>query len=122
MLIQPSWGSEKEKKKKEGKRREGDHQAFILCVHREAFKTGKSLAEVETDKAVVSYDATDDGILAKIIVAQGQEADVNQVCSYTLVLLHVPVFFSAFWVAISLAFSLSLCIALSRNAAPTPYI
>jgi hypothetical protein len=91
-------------------------------VHREAFKTGKSLAEVETDKAVVSYDATDDGILAKIIVAQGQEADVNQVCSYTLVLLHVPVFFSAFWVAISLAFSLSLCIALSRNAAPTPYI
>lgn len=44
----------------------------------ESFKAGKSLADVETDKATVSFDATDDGVLAKIIVAEGQEADVNQ--------------------------------------------
>ena len=46
--------------------------------HREKFKTGKALADVETDKAVVSFDATDDGVLAKILVGEGQEADVNQ--------------------------------------------
>ena len=33
---------------------------------------------METDKATVSFDATDDGFLAKILIPDGGEADVNQ--------------------------------------------
>jgi dihydrolipoamide dehydrogenase-binding protein of pyruvate dehydrogenase complex len=32
---------------------------------------GDSLCEIETDKAVVTLDANDDGILAKIVVRHG---------------------------------------------------
>lgn len=31
--------------------------------------TGDALCEIETDKAVVTLDASDDGILAKIVVS-----------------------------------------------------
>lgn len=36
------------------------------------FETGTSLCEVETDKATVSFDATDEGYIAKILVSQGE--------------------------------------------------
>lgn len=36
------------------------------------FEAGQVLAEVETDKATVSMDATDDGYVAKILVGQGE--------------------------------------------------
>jgi len=35
-------------------------------------KAGDSIADVETDKATLSYDTTDDGYLAKILVEAGQ--------------------------------------------------
>ncbi|XP_008570043.1 PREDICTED: pyruvate dehydrogenase protein X component, mitochondrial [Galeopterus variegatus] len=37
----------------------------------EAVSTGDALCEIETDKAVVTLDASDDGILAKIVVEEG---------------------------------------------------
>ncbi|XP_007610470.1 pyruvate dehydrogenase protein X component, mitochondrial isoform X2 [Cricetulus griseus] len=37
----------------------------------EAVSAGDSLCEIETDKAVVTLDANDDGILAKIVVEEG---------------------------------------------------
>ncbi|XP_075402024.1 pyruvate dehydrogenase protein X component, mitochondrial [Tenrec ecaudatus] len=37
----------------------------------EAVSTGDALCEIETDKAVVTLDAGDDGILAKIVVEEG---------------------------------------------------
>ncbi|XP_021512168.1 pyruvate dehydrogenase protein X component, mitochondrial isoform X1 [Meriones unguiculatus] len=37
----------------------------------EAVSAGDSLCEIETDKAVVTLDASDDGILAKIVVEEG---------------------------------------------------
>ena len=43
------------------------------------FKAGASFADIETDKANVSFDAMDSGFMAKILVAAGAEADVNQV-------------------------------------------
>ncbi len=36
------------------------------------FETGTSLCEVETDKATVSFDATDEGYIAKILVSAGE--------------------------------------------------
>ncbi|XP_060015405.1 pyruvate dehydrogenase protein X component, mitochondrial isoform X3 [Lagenorhynchus albirostris] len=39
----------------------------------EAVSTGDALCEIETDKAVVTLDASDDGILAKIVVAEGSK-------------------------------------------------
>src|ERR1700720_27358 len=34
-------------------------------------KTGDILAEIETDKATMEYEAGDDGVLAKIVVPEG---------------------------------------------------
>merc|ERR1719454_148952 len=39
----------------------------------EAINAGDVIAEVETDKATVDYEAVDDGFLAKIIVKEGTE-------------------------------------------------
>lgn len=36
------------------------------------FEPGSSLCDVETDKATVSFDATDDGYLAKILISSGE--------------------------------------------------
>ena len=41
----------------------------------EAVKTGDVIAEIETDKATMEYEAVDDGVLAKIVVPEGS-ADV----------------------------------------------
>lgn len=37
----------------------------------EKFEAGASLCDVETDKATVSFDATDEGYLAKILIGSG---------------------------------------------------
>lgn len=64
----------------------------------ESYTAGETLAEIETDKATVSFDATDDGVLAKILVPEGTKnvtvgsiiaitvtnpEDVSKVQSYT---------------------------------------
>lgn len=36
------------------------------------FEPGSSLCDVETDKATVSFDATDEGYLAKILISSGE--------------------------------------------------
>ncbi len=44
----------------------------------EAVKTGDVIAEIETDKATMEYEAVDDGTLAKIVVPEGtQDVPVN---------------------------------------------
>jgi pyruvate dehydrogenase E2 component (dihydrolipoamide acetyltransferase) len=45
----------------------------------EAVKTGDVIAEIETDKATMEYEAVDDGVLAKIVVPEGAtDVPVNQ--------------------------------------------
>ncbi|HTV29908.1 MAG TPA: pyruvate dehydrogenase complex dihydrolipoamide acetyltransferase [Xanthobacteraceae bacterium] len=45
----------------------------------EAVKTGDVIAEIETDKATMEYEAVDDGVLAKIVVPEGtSDVPVNQ--------------------------------------------
>ena len=39
--------------------------------HRDEIATGDSLADVETDKAVMSFDSTEDGFVAKLLVSDG---------------------------------------------------
>src|SRR5512145_2531706 len=42
-------------------------------------KPGDVIAEIETDKATMEYEAIDDGVLAKIVVPEGtQDVPVNQ--------------------------------------------
>ncbi len=44
----------------------------------DAVKTGDVIAEIETDKATMEYEAVDDGTLAKIVVPEGtQDVPVN---------------------------------------------
>lgn len=43
----------------------------------EAIKAGECLAEMETDKAVIEYDADSSGVLGKILAAAGQEVEVG---------------------------------------------
>src|SRR5580692_11724825 len=45
----------------------------------DAVKTGDVIAEIETDKATMEYEAVDDGVMAKIVVPEGtQDVAVNQ--------------------------------------------
>jgi len=45
----------------------------------DAVKTGDVIAEIETDKATMEYEAVDDGIMAKIVVPEGTaDVPVNQ--------------------------------------------
>ena len=45
----------------------------------DAVKTGDVIAEIETDKATMEYEAVDDGVLAKIVVPEGTaDVAVNQ--------------------------------------------
>jgi len=45
----------------------------------EAVKTGDIIAEIETDKATMEYEAIDDGVMAKIVVPEGtNDVPVNQ--------------------------------------------
>src|SRR5215813_14060892 len=42
-------------------------------------KTGDVIAEIETDKATMEYEAVDDGVMAKIVVPEGaQDVPVHQ--------------------------------------------
>ena len=43
----------------------------------EAFKNGDVLAEIETDKALMELNAYDDGVLLKILVPDGGEAELG---------------------------------------------
>ncbi|MBI1204322.1 MAG: pyruvate dehydrogenase complex dihydrolipoamide acetyltransferase [Rhodopseudomonas sp.] len=46
----------------------------------DAIKSGDVLAEIETDKATMEYEAVDEGVLAKIIIPEGtQDVAVNSV-------------------------------------------
>ena len=46
----------------------------------DTIKSGDVLAEIETDKATMEYEAVDDGVLAKIVVPEGtQDVAVNSV-------------------------------------------
>src|SRR5579872_141547 len=45
----------------------------------DTIKSGDVIAEIETDKATMEYEAVDDGTLAKIVVPEGtQDVAVNQ--------------------------------------------
>ncbi|MGC1542269.1 MAG: biotin/lipoyl-containing protein, partial [Xanthobacteraceae bacterium] len=45
----------------------------------DAVKTGDVIAEIETDKATMEYEAIEDGTLAKIVVPEGtHDVPVNQ--------------------------------------------
>ena len=45
----------------------------------DAVKTGDVIAEIETDKAPMEYEAVDDGVMAKIVVPEGtNDVAVNQ--------------------------------------------
>ena len=45
----------------------------------EAVKTGDVIAEIETDKATMEYEAVDDGVMAKVVVPEGtQDVPVHQ--------------------------------------------
>ena len=43
-----------------------------LLKEGDAFSAGQAICEVETDKATVTYEATDDGYIAKILVGGGE--------------------------------------------------
>src|ERR1700733_10486840 len=50
-----------------------------LMKEGEAVKTGDVIAEIETDKATMEYEAIDDGVIAKIVVPEGtNDVPVNQ--------------------------------------------
>jgi pyruvate dehydrogenase E2 component (dihydrolipoamide acetyltransferase) len=44
----------------------------------EAFSRGEPLAEIETDKATVVYEAETDGVLAQIVVPEGESARLGE--------------------------------------------
>ena len=46
--------------------------ATWLLKEGDSFTTGTAICEVETDKATVTYEATDDGFIAKILVGTGE--------------------------------------------------
>jgi len=48
--------------------------ASWLIKEGEGFSTGDAICEIETDKATVTFDATDDGFLAKILAPSGEIA------------------------------------------------
>ena len=43
----------------------------------QAFEAGDVVCEVETDKATVDFDMTDEGVVAKILVQPGAEVSVG---------------------------------------------
>ena len=56
-------------------------EAVILRWLKEAgdrFSQGEALAEIETDKATVVYEAEADGVIASIVVAEGEAARVGE--------------------------------------------
>src|ERR1700716_449325 len=60
-------------------RREKGNLAKWLKKEGEKVKPGDVIAEIETDKATMEYEAIDEGTLAKIVVPEGtQDVPVNQ--------------------------------------------
>jgi pyruvate dehydrogenase E2 component (dihydrolipoamide acetyltransferase) len=55
-----------------------------LKAEGEAVKAGDTLAEVETDKATMEFEAEADGVLGKILTPAGERADVNAVIAVLL--------------------------------------
>ena len=43
-----------------------------LLKEGDSFQAGTAICEVETDKAVVTFDATEEGYIAKILVGKGE--------------------------------------------------
>ena len=51
----------------------------------EAIESGDVIAEIETDKATMEIEAIDDGVLGKILIAEGTDGvPVNQVIGLIL--------------------------------------
>lgn len=48
-----------------------------LCVIGDEISAGKAIAEIETDKASMTFEAQDDFFIAKLLVEQGQEVKVG---------------------------------------------
>src|SRR5260370_9603763 len=60
-------------------RMEKGNLAKWLKKEGDAVKTGDVIAEIETDKATMEYEAVDDGVMAKIVVPEGaQDVPVHQ--------------------------------------------
>jgi len=55
-----------------------------LKAEGEAVKAGETLAEVETDKATMEFEADADGVIGKILTPAGERADVNAVIAVLL--------------------------------------
>src|SRR4051794_27625862 len=49
-----------------------------LVAEGDEVKRGQALAEIETDKATVTYEAEDDGVLLRIVVGAGETAALGQ--------------------------------------------
>ncbi|KXF91617.1 pyruvate dehydrogenase complex dihydrolipoamide acetyltransferase [Phaeobacter inhibens] len=58
--------------------------ATWLKAEGEAIAAGEALAEVETDKATMEFEAEADGVIGKILVPAGERADVNAVIAVLL--------------------------------------
>jgi pyruvate dehydrogenase E2 component (dihydrolipoamide acetyltransferase) len=60
-------------------------ECTVIAWHKkegDPVKRGDVLFEIETDKSVMDVEAFDDGVLLKIIAAEGQTVPVNTVCAY----------------------------------------
>lgn len=44
----------------------------------DAFNAGEVIAEIETDKATMGFEAQDPGVVAKILVPAGQEVPLHK--------------------------------------------
>jgi pyruvate dehydrogenase E2 component (dihydrolipoamide acetyltransferase) len=55
-----------------------------LKAEGEAVKAGETLAEVETEKATMEFEADADGVIGKILTPAGERADVNAVIAVLL--------------------------------------
>ena len=63
----------------------------------DAIRPGDIIAEIETDKATMDFEAQEDGFLAKILVKEGsKDILVNQVMRYSLRCLQMMVFLLAY--------------------------
>ena len=54
-----------------------------LMKEGEFFKAGQAIFEIETDKALVTFDATDEGWIAKILVTDREPQMVRKLPRFT---------------------------------------
>ena len=60
-------------------------ECTVIAWHKkegDPVKRGDVLFEIETDKSAMEVEAFDDGVLLKIVAAEGQTVPVNTVCAY----------------------------------------